>query len=167
MSQAGRGIIMRTFALAAALLLAACSGSTTSSATASTASPGSNPTPSLTAPVKTAASSPAPSAACIDRGTLADNGEVVVTVLQGLVADLKVPNVVRAKADAASAAAGLRSLADLVSPVQPEAAQDFLTAASDVDSAVPQFPGGQSLVDMAQTSFSTGLSLAHAAVCPD
>ena len=89
-----------------------------------------------------------------------------MTSLQGLVADLKVPNVVRAKADAVSVAAGLRDLADLVNSVQPEAAQDFRTAASDVDSAVPQFPGGQSLVDKAQTALSTGLSLAQAAACP-
>jgi hypothetical protein len=90
-----------------------------------------------------------------------------VTSLQGLVADLNVPNVARAKADAVSVAARLRDLADLVSSVQPEAAQDFRTAASDVDSAVPQFPGGQSLVDKAQTVLSTGLSLAHAAACPN
>ncbi len=90
-----------------------------------------------------------------------------MTSLTGLVADLKAPNVARAKADAISTAAGMRSLADLVSPVQPEAAQDFRTAASDVDSAVPEFPGGQSLLDKAQTSLSAGFSLAQDAVCPE
>jgi hypothetical protein len=145
---------MRAFVLVAALLLAACSP------------PGSSPTPTSTALAGSPATSPASSTACIDRGDLADVADVVVNVLQGLAKDLKAPDVVKAKAEAASAATGLRKLADLVSPAQPDAAQVFRSAASEIDSAVPQFPAGQSLVDKAQTDLTSGLTLARAAVCP-
>jgi hypothetical protein len=86
--------------------------------------------------------------------------------MQGLVADLNAKNVAQAKADAVTASAGLRKLAAFVDPVQPDAAKDFLTAASGVDSAVPQFPGGQSLIDKAQTDVDSGFTLARAATCP-
>ena len=153
---------MRPFALAAALILAACSAST------STVLPsGSSANPGPTTPAAPAAPNPAASGACLDRAAFAEDAEVVATVMQGLVADLKVPNVVQAKADAATLAAGLRSLADFVSPVSPEAAQDFRNAATEVDGAVSQFPGGQSLVEKAQTDLASGLALTSSAVCPE
>jgi hypothetical protein len=141
---------MRALVLGAALVLAACSGSTTSP----------------TAPPATAASSPAASGTCIDRETFAEDAEVVMTTMQGLVADLKASNALQAKADAGTLATGLRKLADLVDAVQPEAAQDFRDAATGIDSAVSEFPGGQSLVDKAQADLSAGLTLASNAECP-
>lgn len=141
---------MRAFVVAVALVLAACSGASSSS----------------TAPSGTAASSPAASGPCLDRDTFAEDAEVVMSTMQGLVADLKASNAVQAKADAGTVATGLRKLADLVSPLQPEAAQDFRDAATGIDSAVSQFPGGQSLVDKAQADLSAGLTLAANAECP-
>jgi hypothetical protein len=140
---------MRAFVLAVALVLAACSGSSTPSA-----------------PSATAASSPAASGACLDRDAFAEDAEVVATLMPGLVADLKVPNADQAKTDAGTLVTGLRKLADFVSPVQPEAAQDFRDAATEIESAVPQFPGGQSLVDKAQADLAAGLTLASNAQCP-
>ena len=141
---------MRAFVLAAALVLAACSGSISSSS----------------APSGTAASSPAASGACLDRDAFAEDAEVVATLMPGLVADLKVPNADQAKTDAGTLVTGLRKLADFVSPVQPEAAQDFRDAATEIESAVPQFPGGQSLVDKAQADLAAGLTLASNTQCP-
>ena len=146
----GRGFRIGGLALAAALVLVACSGSASSLAPA-----GNSAAPSSVA-----------SGACIDREAFAEDAEIVQTVMQGLVADLKAADAAKAKADAATLAAGLRKLADFVSPVQPEAAQDFRDAATGIDSAVPQFPNGQSLVDKAQADLSAGLTLASAAECP-
>ena len=153
---------MRTLAIAAALLLAACSGSTPPSAPASDAGG-----PSSIPPVASAAARPAASTACLDRGDLADQGDVAVNAIQGLIADLKAPNVVQAKADAATAAAAIRKVAGFVAPAQPEAAQNLVTAAGELDSAVPQFPGGQTVVAKAQTDVQSALSLARTAACPD
>jgi hypothetical protein len=144
---------MRALAVFALLFLAACS-------------PGGNATPSGGQPTGPAASSPASGVACIDRADLADIADVSLTVLQSVTNDLKVPDVAKAKADAGSAVTGLGKLADLVSPVRPDAAQDFRTAASELTSAISQFPGGQSLVDKAQADFNTGLDVANAAECP-
>lgn len=143
---------MRSLAMFAWLLLAACS-------------PSGSPTPSGGQPTSPPASSLASGVACIDRADLADIADVVLTVLQSVTDDLKVPDVAKAKADAGSAVTGLGKLADLVSPVRPDAAQDFRTAASDLTSAISQFPGGQPLVDKAQADFNAGLDVANAAEC--
>jgi hypothetical protein len=144
---------MRALAVFATLFVVACS-------------PGASPTPSGGQPTGPAASSPASGAACIDRADLADIADVTLTVLQSVPKDLTVPDVAKAKADAGSAVTGLGKLADLVSPVRPDAAQDFRTAASGLTSAISQFPGGQALVDKAQADFNAGLDIANAAECP-
>jgi hypothetical protein len=91
----------------------------------------------------------------------------VLVVIQGLIADLKLPDVEKARTDAGTAVSGLKRLADFVGPVQPDAATVFRTAASELDTATPKFPGGLSLVDQAQTDVTAGLTLARAAGCPD
>ena len=151
---------MRALAVVAALLLAACSGTT------STAPASGTPGPTLSPPVASAAASPAPSAACLDRGDLADRGDVAVNAMQGLIADLKGSNVLQAKTDAATAAGAITKVADFVAPAEPEAAQDLVTAARELDSAVSQFPDGASLVDKAQTDMQAALTLARTAACP-
>lgn len=146
-----------------ALVLSAC--------TPSTGAPSLAPTPSnaATSAAPTAvvpvASAPGPSGACIDLTEFADNGESVMVVLQGVSSALKASNPDEARTAAGTAASGLRNLADFVGPAQPEAAADFRTAASELDSAVAQFPGGQSLVDQAQADVAKGLALARTAGC--
>ena len=110
---------------------------------------------------------PGASVPCIDRGQLADNADTVFTTLQGLIAALKIPDVDQARSLAGSTASGMRSAADLVSPVRPDAAKDFRSAADELDKATPQFPGGVALVDQAQTEWGQGMELARAGVCPD
>jgi hypothetical protein len=149
-----RALVLAALVLAATLLVAACSPA------------GGSATPSSTAAAGSVIATPAASAACIDSGDLADRADVVRNVMQGLIADLKVTDAVKAKADAGSAATGLGKLADFVNAAQPGAAEDFRTAAGEVESAVPQFPDGQALVDKAQADLTTGLTLARAAVCP-
>jgi hypothetical protein len=172
MRQPSSHVLGRTAIGAAVLLIvASCVGGSTP---APASGAGLTPAAASSAPAGQSASAPASvaastasSIACIDPGELADNGDVVRNVMQGLVADLKAKNVAQAKADAASASAGLRRLAAFVGPVQPDAAKDFLTAANGVDSAVPQFPGGQSVVDKAQTDVDSGFTRASAATCPN
>ena len=145
-----RATARRASALAAVLVLAACSGSTSSVPPSSgSAAPG-----------------PAASGACLDREAFSEDAEVVQSVMQGLVADLKAANAAQAKVDAGTLVTGLRKLADFVSAVQPEAAQDFRDAATGIDGAVAQFPAGQSLVEKAQADLAAGLTLASAAECP-
>src|SRR5258707_1354154 len=112
--------------------------------------------PSLAPPLSNAptAGAPGPSGACIDPVEFSDNAESVVAVLQSVSAALKLSKTDEARTAAGTAATGLRNLAALVDPVQPEAAADFRTAATELDSAVTQFPGGQSLVDQAQADMS-------------
>lgn len=169
---------MRALALTAVLLLAACSGQA-----ASTSPSSSNPAPSSTGPTAPTsppselasaapsespiASKPVPSGPCIDTGELADNADVVLQVIQGLVADLKVPNADQARADAGTAVSGLNKLADLVAPATAEAAKDFRTAASLLNTAMPKFPGGASLVGQAQSDVTTGLLVARTVGCPN
>ena len=112
-------------------------------------------------------SAPGPSGPCIDTGELADTADVVLVVIQGLIADLKLPDVEKARTDAGTAVSGLKRLADFVGPVQPDAAKVFRTAAGELDTATPKFPGGLSLVDQAQADVTAGLTLARAAGCPD
>jgi hypothetical protein len=145
---------MRALAVFALLFMAACSPG------------GSGTTPSGGQPTSPAASSPASGVACIDRADLADIADVSLTVLQSVSTDLKVPDVTKAKADAGSAVTGLGKLADLVGPVRADAAQDFRTAATELTSAISQFPGGQPLVDKALADFNSGLDAANAAQCP-
>lgn len=87
--------------------------------------------------------------------------------LQGLIAALKIPDADQARSLAGTAASGMRSIADFVGQVQPDAEKDFRSAADELDSATSEFPGGLSLVDQVQTDFGTGLRLARAAVCAE
>jgi hypothetical protein len=91
---------------------------------------------------------------------------VVLEVLQGLVADLKIPNAAQARTDAGTAVSGLNKLGDLVAPATAEAAKDFRTAASVLTTAIPKFPGGESLVTQAQSDVTTGLTVAGTFGCP-
>ena len=154
----------RVRVIALALALSAC--------TASTGAPSLAPAPSYAATSAAPATAlptagaPGPSGACIDTVEFSDNAESVVVVLQSVSSALKLSNIDEARTAAGTAASGLRKLADYVDPAQPEAATDFRTAATELDSAVAQFPGGLSLVDQAQADVSKGLVLAHAAGCP-
>jgi hypothetical protein len=123
------------------------------------------PSTGAASPAPTPSSAPGPSDACIDTAQFADAGESVTVGLQGVVSALKLSNTDTARAAAGTTASGLRKLADLVVPVQPEAATDFRTAASELDTAATQFPGGVSLVNQAQTDVTKGLLLASAARC--
>ena len=107
-----------------------------------------------------------PGGACIDTSQFADSAESVMGSIQGVVAALKAANVDQARTGAATASTGLRKLADFVDPAQPEAAKDFRTAATELDSAATQFPGGLATVEQAQTDVNNGLLLARAAQCP-
>jgi hypothetical protein len=133
-----------------------------SACTPSAGAPSLAPAPSNAA---TSAGAPRPSGACIDPGPFADTGESVTVGMQGVVSALKLSNSDTARAAAGTTAAGLRKLADSVAPVQPEAAKDFRTAATELDSAAAQFPGGAALVDQAQADMTKGLLLATAARC--
>ena len=153
----------RTRVIVLALALSACTPSTGAPSLAPTLSNAATNAAATT--VLPTTSAPGPSAACIDTGEFADNAESVVVVLQGVVSALKLSNIDQARTAAGTAASGLRRLADFVGPVQPEAAKDFRTAASELDSATAQFPGGLSLVDQAQTDVTNGFLLARAAGC--
>jgi hypothetical protein len=145
---------MRWLALISVVLVAGCSGQA-----APTSTPVSSPSPSSissTAPsspptvapsAASVASKPLPSGPCIDTGDLADHADVVLEVLQGLVADLKIPNAAQARTDAGTAMC-------------------FRTAASVLTTAIPKFPGGESLVTQAQSDVTTGLTVAGTFGCP-
>jgi hypothetical protein len=145
------------------LALSACTPSAGAPSLAPTLSNAATSVAATTVPPNTSA--PAPSAACIDSGEFADNAESVMTGLQGVVSALKLSNTDQARTAAGTAASGLRKLADFVGPVQPEAANDFRAAASELDTAAAQFPGGLALVDQAQTDVTKGLLLTNAAGC--
>lgn len=132
-----------------------------SACTPSGGSPSVSPTPS------NAATSAAASGPCIDRGQLADSADSVTVMLQGVTAALKIPNTEQARSLAGTAAAGMRSIADLVRPVQPEAEKDLRDAADALDKAKSDFPSGMSLVGQVQTEFEQGLQVARTAVCAD
>jgi ABC-type transporter Mla subunit MlaD len=102
---------------------------------------------------------------CIETGEFADNAESVMGSLQGVIAALKAGDVDKARTAATTASSGLRKLADFVEPAQPEAAKDFRTAASELDSASTQFPDGAPVVEQAQADVNHGLLLAGAAKC--
>src|SRR5207247_685841 len=125
-----RDVMPRLRLIVLALALSACSGA-----------PSASPIQTFIPPGASAASS----GACVDPDVFAEDAESVMVVLQGVTSALKQSNVDQAKTAAGTAATGLRNLADLVNPAQPEAATDFRTAATELDSAVAQFPGGQSL----------------------
>jgi len=146
-------------AVVATLILAGCGGGA-GPTVAPTAPPSATP---ASTPV---AGSPAASGPCLDTGNLADTADPVVTVLQGLMADLAASNVTQAQADASTVEAGLKRLADLVQPVQPAAATDFTNAATELSQAAPTFPGGTSLVTQAKANLTAGLQLAGTVGCP-
>jgi hypothetical protein len=154
----------RVGAIVLILALSACTPSTGAASLAPT--PSNTATSAAATPVSPITNAPGPSGACIDTGQFADAGESVTVGLQGVVSALKLSNTDTARAAAGTTASGLRKLADLVGPVQPEAATDFRTAASELDTAATQFPGGVSIVDQAQTDVTKGLLLASAARCP-
>ncbi len=131
---------------------------------ACTPSPGS---PSVAPVPSNAATNAGASVPCIDAGELADSADTAITELQGVIAALKVPNVDRARSMAGTAASVMRSVADLVDPVKPDAAKEIRSSADELDSAVAAFPGGLTSVDKAQADFETGLRLAREAACPE
>ena len=151
---------MRALALVAALALAGCAGGTASTPPSATIAAATS-----TLLAATPGPSPASTGPCLDRESFADSAEAVVAEMTGLSADLKAGDATKAKADAKTLATGLRELADLVSPVQPAAGQGFRAAADGIDSAVTQFPGGQTLVDKAQADMAAALSLVSTAYC--
>lgn len=147
------------------LTLAACSPSTATSSLA--------PAPSSAPPTVTATAVPSvsngagPSAACIDRGRLADTADSVTVALQGLVAALKVPNLDQARSLAGTAATQMRSLAEIVGAVRADAANDLRSAADKLDTAKAAFPGSASSLTEIQTQWDQALQFARAGACPD
>lgn len=153
-------------------LLGLCALAFSTAGCAIATSSGSAPPPVITSmtlppsigPSQGSASQPA--SPCIDTSQFADNAESVMGSIQGVVTALKAANADQARTSAATASSGLKKLADSVDPAQPEAAKDFRTAATELDSAATQFPGGLSTVEQAQTDVNNGLLLARAAQCP-
>ena len=143
-----------------AVVVAGCSGSVASGVPSAA-----NPTPSAAPATQPVVPSPGATGPCLDRADFADSAEVVVTLMQSLVADLSAADAVKAKTDAATLSTDLRQLADRVDPVHAEAAKGFRAAADEVDGAVPQFPGGQSAIGKAQTDVSAALVLVQTAYC--
>lgn len=125
-------------------------------------------TPGTLSPASTLSDStmPGASVACIDRGQLADSAETVMAALQGVATALAVPNVDQAGSLAATASATMRSVADLASPVRPDAAKDVRNAADELDSATSQFPGGMTAFSQARADWQQALLLAQTGECP-
>jgi hypothetical protein len=124
--------------------------------------------PSVAAtPVPSLSNAPGPSVACIDRGQLADTADSATTALQGLVAALKANNLFDARTLAGIAATQMRSLADLVAAVRPDAAAGLRSAADKLDTAKAAFPGSAQSIAGIQTLWDQALQLARAGACPD
>ena len=117
-------------------------------------------------PTPTIAASAAASGLCIDRGLLADNADTVTVGLQGIAAALKAGKADQARSLATGAVSGLRSIADLVEPAQPDAAKAFRSSADRLEGAATTFPGGLPSVEEAQTEFETAYTLARTVACP-
>jgi len=111
-------------------------------------------------------SAPGASAACIDPGELADSAETVVVTLQGVSTALKVPNLDQAASLATTASSTMRSVADLVATIRPDAATGARKAADEVDAAKSQFPGGLATLDQAHTDWLQAIELAQTGQCP-
>lgn len=122
------------------LVLAACAPGAGAPSLPPTSAP---PVPSSPTP-----SAPGPSAPCIDPGQLADSADSVQVGLQGLVAALKIANTEQARSLAGTAAAGMKSIADFIGPVRPDAEKDLRCAADKLASAASGFPDGLLLVDL-------------------
>lgn len=105
------------------------------------------------------------SAACIDKGQLGDTGEAVVVALAGLDAAIKASDAADSQAAAKSAVTGLRSLADFVGPVAPDAQKLFGSAADALDSAGPKLPNAPTQVAQGNTDFNQALAIAQANGC--
>jgi hypothetical protein len=114
----------------------------------------------------TVSSAPGPSGPCIDPGQLADSAESVGVALQGVVAALKVANTEQARSLAGTAATGMRSIAQFVGPVRPDAEKVLRGAADKLDGAASGFPDGRPLVDEVQKEFEVAYELARGSKCP-
>jgi len=164
--------VSRLWAIALlALAVWACSpnaaGTPTPEPTGLVTGPSAAPTPRPTSVVSGPSALPAQSSgACVDVGALADVGEPVEIAMTALSLDLKASDLTKARADAMTASSRLRSIADFVRPVRPDAATLFRNAADTVDSAATAFPGGLTLVDQAKTTLEQGFQLARTAACP-
>ena len=119
------------------------------------------------APAATSAAPASASGVCIDRALLADDAETVGPALQAITAALKTGNGEQARSLATGAVAGLRKLADLVEPAQPDAATGFRAAADKLEGAAPAFPDGQPAVEDVRTKFEAAYNLARTVACPE
>jgi len=115
--------------------------------------------------VSSPSASPAASGACIDAGQSGDLGESIVTALQGVDTALKAQDATQARAAATTAVAALGKFADLVGPVEPDAAKEIRTAMADLTKAMTQFPAGSALVTQAEAAWDQGLSDSRAGDC--
>jgi cytochrome c551/c552 len=139
----------KTLVIILALVLTACaSGAGSAAPTAATALPASA------------------SGLCIDRALLADDAQTVGPALQGIAGAVKGGNGEQARSLATGAVAGMRKLADLVEPAQPDAAKGFRTAADTLAGAAPSFPDGATAVEDVQTAFEAAYELARTVACP-
>jgi hypothetical protein len=114
----------------------------------------------------TGSASPAASSACVDVGDLADGADTVTIALQGLATAIQSGNAGQEQSLAKSAAAGLRSIADLVAPAQSTAAASFHGLADKLDqAAAASFAPGSPSVTQIQADFESALLTARTARC--
>jgi hypothetical protein len=167
-----------TSLLALALFaIAACTGAGSSATPTSPPSIAPSNPPSVAASATaTAAASIVPSAtagpggsqaACVDVGTLADQGDPAMTAMQAIKPALAAQKVDDARTHAQTAIKGMKSMADLVAAASPQGQQLFLKAADELIQAAAQFPAGTSLVDQAQADLDQAFVIARASKCAD
>ena len=143
----------------AVALVAACG--------AATPSPTSAPSVVASVAPSPASTSAAPSAAaCVDIGELADVGDPIENALRSIEAALAGGKVADAQASAATASAGMRSVAGDVEDGSPDASAAFLAAADELDQAAAKFPAGADLFTKAKTDVEAAFVTARAAACP-
>ena len=127
----------------------------------------SSPTVAATAsPVAAETASPTASGPCIDVGQLADSGDSVENQLDAIKTALAAKNVADARAAAATAGVGMKSLADLAATASPQARQLFLKAATELAKAATEFPNGGATYDQARRDFEQAFVVARAVGCP-
>ena len=139
-----------------ALFLSACAPSA--------GSPIPDPAPAAAPPSAVASGSVGP---CIDVGQLADMGDPAVNAISAISVALKASNLVDARSEAKTASHSIRSIADFVGLVRPDAEKQFRTAADTLDAAAAAFPGGLELLSQAQTELDQAFTLARTARCPE
>jgi hypothetical protein len=157
------------------VVLAGCNSAATTPSAVPTASvaPTASAAPTVSAaassttatPASSPSDSPGASAACIDAGQSGDLGESVVVALQGVDTALKAKDAAQARAAATTALAALGKFADLVGPVEPDAAKEIRTAMADLAKAMAQFPAGLALVTQAEAEWDKGLQDSRVGDC--